>query len=170
MTELLVTERGQEETITDLRWVIWDNEMSGGASNWCEKEAQCVTTWAMETWNWHLNTEHTYTAFPPISTVEVSQWPGIVDFRHVCTWCGQESSVSNHQLRDQWSHYQGVTGSQAAPGGQVLVWLQSGESGPGVSALVTSDNVETRGTGGWSHRKQETLVSPLSALRAHSYI
>ena len=41
-----------------------------------------------------------------------------------------------------------MTGSQAALGGQVLVWLQSGESGPRVSALVTSDNAETRGDRG----------------------
>ena len=47
-----------------------------------------------------------------------------------------------------------MTGSQAAPGGQVLVWLQSGESGPGVSALVTSDNAETRGD--WGVVTQET--------------
>lgn len=41
-----------------------------------------------------------------------------------------------------------------ALGGQVLVWLQSGESGPGVSALVTSDNAETRGD--WGVVTQET--------------
>ena len=67
MTERLVTERGQErETIRDLGWVIPDNETSGGgggASNWCEKEPQCVTTRGMgdeedttDIW--------TFTAFP----------------------------------------------------------------------------------------------------------
>ena len=134
---------------------------SSGTMRWAEKHQIGVrrrhNVWQPGGWrlgrdNWYLNI---LCCFPSnTSTVEVSQWPGIVDFRHVHTWCGQESSVSNHQLRDQWSHYQGVTGSQAAPGGQVLVWLQSGESGPGVSALVTSDNAETRGD--WGVVTQET--------------
>ena len=34
--------RDRGETITDLCWVIWDNEMRWATSNWCEKRAHTV--------------------------------------------------------------------------------------------------------------------------------
>ena len=39
--------RDRGETITDLRWVIWDNEMSWATSNWCEKRH---TVWQPGRW------------------------------------------------------------------------------------------------------------------------
>ena len=51
----------------------------------------------------------------------------------------------------------GWSGGDGQAGARWPVWLQSGESGPGVSALVTSDNAETRGDqGGLSVVTQET--------------